>query len=149
MHTSNLLERIESEPWDSIGRMAMMFEVDFERQTKENRKLKKELQVIRHILREHLENPENNQKFLGGSFFVGIVKTTEKVEKAFENNGAKGKEMLVFLKAVVHKAKKEKMDIKKTMEKKIERQTDFISMKEVVDPDDAVQKTNKHRANRE
>jgi|GEM_PF-1611393 len=145
MHSSDILKRIESEPWDSIGRMAMMFEVDFERQTKENRKLKKELQIIRHILREHLENPENNEKFLGGSFFVGIVKTTQKVEKAFENNGAKGKEMLVFLKAVVHKAKKEKMDIKKTMEKKIERQTDFISMKEMVDPDDAVQKTNKHR----
>jgi len=146
MQTSpDLMKKIEEEPWDSVGRMAMMFEVDFERQTKENKKLRKELQIIGHILREHLENPEATEKFLGGSFFVGIVKTTEKVEKAFENNGASGKEILMFLKAVIHKAKKEKMSIEKTMEKKIQRQSNFVNMKEMVNLDDALQKTSKHR----
>ncbi|MBI2079366.1 hypothetical protein HYT84_01265 [Candidatus Micrarchaeota archaeon] len=113
-------ERIEGESWDSIAQMALHFQVDIESDDNKVRRLRKEVGMIKHILHEHLKTPENAEKTLNAAFFVRLVKTITKLEKAAEKHRAERTGFLMFLKAVLHKLKRERLFVFKTLERKDE-----------------------------
>ena len=136
-------QMIEVESWDSIAHLAMTFTVDFEADNKETKRLKKEIAIVKHILHEHLKNPDYSDKFVNGSFFITLVRCIDKFELAFDKHKSKQRDFLIFLKAILSRIKKEKLIVHKP----IERKTEFKKMKDVVENGRDLLETSKNRAN--
>lgn len=117
--------KVEEESWDTIATLALSFEIELEKENKELQKVKKEMQIIKHILYEHLQNPEDAKKFITTNFFVKLVKTLEKLEKVLKKYEIERSEFLVFLRMLVFKMRKERLIVFK----KLERKTEFDSKK--------------------
>lgn len=126
---SHIRKPIEEDNWDSIAHMAMTFNVEFEQENKETKKLKKEIAIVKHILYEHLKDPEQSGKFINGSFFITLVRCIDKFEHAFEKHKSREKSFVIFLKALLKRIKTEKILVHKPAERAVE----FKKMKDVVE----------------
>lgn len=112
--------RIEEESWDSVAQMALGFQINITNNSKECRRLSKQLGMVKHLIHEHLRKAEDVDKFLNASFFVRLVKTLDSMEKSLKKYNIEKSEFLIFLKAVLHKLKKERLVVSKTLERKNE-----------------------------
>lgn len=114
---SEIKKRVEQEDWDSLASLAHSFELEIEKGDGETKKLQKELQIIRQVVHAYLSNERERKKFLSAKFLIGMHKTIEKLDKKItEHNYWRG-EFLIFLRAILHKMKQEKLIVYKTLEK--------------------------------
>ncbi len=121
MHGSESMQkRIEDESWEYISHLAHSFHIELDSEDVGAKKLKKELCFVKHILHEHLCNPDDIENFLTTSLFVKMVEAIDKFEKTFDKKNIGRREFLFFLKAVLAKIRKEKLKAKKSLERKIE-----------------------------
>ena len=120
--------RIENESWEDIAHMMHVFHIELEDDHNGTKKLKKELCLVKHILHEHLCDPDRIQ-YVNTSLFITMVKTINKFEKAFDKHNVKKRGFLLFLKAVLNKIKKEKLRVEKPLERKVE----FKKMKDLIE----------------
>ncbi len=131
-------KRIESETWSSLAHMASTFKIDIKENGRENKKLKKELEMLKHILHSQLKQRDEDGGF-NSAFLVGMFRTTRNVENSFEKAGLADRSFLLFLKALLHKAKKERFTVVKPMERVFE----FKKIKMMRDKYDYLRLTNK------
>ncbi|MBN2478485.1 hypothetical protein JXB01_04310 [Candidatus Micrarchaeota archaeon] len=123
-------KQVEESEWDSIAEMAKTFQIEFEEETTEVKKLKKKIKMTKRLLYEHLKNPEDAEKTVKNpAFFTGLVKTVEEFEKHLDKHKTSRKELLIFLKALLARVRKEKLKVHKTMQIK----KDFQRMKKAGD----------------
>ncbi len=123
-----LKKRVEGESWEYIAQLGSLFVIEFDTDTKVTRKLKKELSVIKHIICGHLNNG-GAERFITPALFVRLVQAILKFEKDFEKHNIRRKEFLVFLRALLHKLKKEKLHASKPLE----REMTFKKMKDIME----------------
>ena len=116
--TDEFMEMIEAEPWDSLARIAITFDTEFELTCMETKRLGKEIFLIKHIIHGKLsyENTDR-KKFINWPFFVSLVKTIGKLEKSYEKNKIKNRNFIIFLKGLLKKIKKESLYVEKPFEK--------------------------------
>jgi hypothetical protein len=114
---SELKRRIEEEDWDYIAHMAHTFELDIEQGDADARRLQKELQMVRRVVHAHLSNEKSREKFLSTRFLIKMHRTITKLEAKMEQNQRWRGEFLTFLRALMHKMKKERLVVYKTLEK--------------------------------
>lgn len=110
--------KVEEESWDTLARLALSFEIEIENKNQEVQRIKKEMQIIKHILYEHLQHPEDSKKFLTTNFFVRLVKTFNRLEKILMKYEQDRSEFLLFLRALIFKMKKERLVVFKTLERR-------------------------------
>ena len=128
--TDEFIEMIENEPWDSVARIAMTFDTEFEINGNETRKVGKEVSLIKHIIQGSLSSESKDmKKFINWTFFVSLVKTIEKLEASFKENKIKNKDFIIFLKGLLNKIKKESL----YSEKPFEKIGEFKKMKDKMD----------------
>ncbi len=113
-------KQIENESWEYIAHLAHSFHIELDSDDNGAKRLKKELCFVKHILHEHLCNPDRIENFLTTSLFVKMVETIDKFEKSFEKKNIKRTEFISFLKAVLNKIKKERLRAEKPLERKVE-----------------------------
>ena len=113
-------KQLESESWEDIPRLAHSFHIELDSDSNSTKKLKKELCLVKHILHEHLCNPDNLDSFLNTSLFIKMVEAVDKFEKAFDKNNLRRREFLLFLNAVLGKIRKEKLKAEKPLQRKLE-----------------------------
>ncbi len=128
-HISEFEKMVAEESWESLARLAMTFTIEFEQESKETKKLKKEMSVVKHVLREHLTNPEYSGRFVNGTFFITLTRYIGKLEIAIDKHGSKQTDLLIFLKALLNRIKTEKISVQKP----IERLDEFKKMTDVVE----------------
>lgn len=116
--------------------MAITFNVEINDNGNDNMRLRKELGMIKHVIHEQLNEYENSAS-IPSSFFVGMVKTIRQMEGAFERAHVKDQSFIYFLKALLHKAKKERMVVVKPMERTFE----FKKMKTAGDSHDTLRRS--------
>ena len=121
--------QIENESWEYIAHLAHTFHIELDSDDNGSRKLKKELCLVKHILHEHLCDPDHLDAFVNTSLFVKLVEAIDKFEKAFDKKNIRRREFLSFLKAVLSKIKKEKLKAAKPLERKIE----WIRLKDAIE----------------
>ena len=131
MHELNqeFIKQIEGEDWAYLAKMAISFKLEFETNCSELKKLKKRLGVVKHIVHEHLKDPEYAQAFANTSMFIGLVKTIDDFEAIAERNKMESIEFVVFLKALIQKIKRQKIYALKPLERKVE----FKKMKDLIE----------------
>jgi len=115
-----LKHRFEGESWDAIAQMAMGFQIELSREDPQTAKIRKELAMIKHILHENMKSPDSAQKFANAAFFVRMYKTLQRLEKEFDKHGLERAEFLMFLEAVLHKIRNERLIVQKPLERKNE-----------------------------
>lgn len=119
--------QLESENWDTVARMALSFQIEFEKEDKHTAKLKKEMTLLKHILYENMKTPEMAEKYLNAAFFVRMHQTLARLEKSFDRNNLERTEFIVFLHALMHKLRREKLIVYK----QLERKNEFTRMKDL------------------
>ncbi|HIH23281.1 TPA: hypothetical protein HA238_06140 [Candidatus Micrarchaeota archaeon] len=131
MHTlsEEFKKSFENESWDSIAHMALTFQIELDEEDKHQKRLKKELGMLKHVLHHHLKDQEAAARNLNITFFVRLHKTIARLEKAFDRHDVKRREFLVFLKAILHKLRNTRFMVFKTLERKNE----FGKMKGLMD----------------
>jgi|SRR3989344_566252 len=116
----NLQDIVERESWGSLSFMMLHFKLELNPLDPKSKKTKKELEMVRHLVSEHLKKLENGDEFPTAAFYVQISKTIQRAEKAIENNGVRNKDFILFLKFILHKLKKEKLIVFKFKERQEE-----------------------------
>lgn len=125
----NIQKQIDEGSWEEIAHMAHAFHIELENDSNGTKKLKKELCFVRHILHEHLCNPDSIESFVSTALFVKMVGIIDRFEKACDKHNVKKREFLLFLKAVLKKIKKERLRAEKPLERKVE----FKKMKDMIE----------------
>jgi hypothetical protein len=108
---------IEEEDWDYFARMARSFELEITSQDKELLRLSKELQMLRAVVHAHLSSDENRAAFISTNGMVRMYAVIKKLEGRINKYHKSHGEFLMFLRAILHKMKKEKLVVYKKMEK--------------------------------
>lgn len=129
MHTDNVQKQIEEGTWEDIAHMAHAFHIEIEGEGNGTKKFRKELCLVKHILHEHLCNPEHVKDFVNISLFIRMAETINKFEKTCDRHSIKKRGFLLFLKAVLNRIKKEKLRAEKPLERKVE----FKKMKDAME----------------
>lgn len=137
---SEYIKIIENESWSSLAQMAVSFKITIKENGYEGRRLKKEIEMLKRVIHEQLKGYDNGVS-VPSSFFIGMVKTIRNVESSFERAAVADKAFIYFLKALLHKAKKERIIATKPFERKFE----FERLKSMSGSDnyDAVRNPNK------
>jgi hypothetical protein len=128
MQKQSFSQIIETESWDSLASMLISMPVDINKDGPKLRRIAKELEVIKHILYDHL-NQMNGNNTIDMAFYVGAIKSISKLEKKLESNGVEHSQFVIFLKLLLGKLKKQKLIVKKPMEVREK----FGKLKEVVE----------------
>lgn len=131
-------KRVESETWSSLAHMASTFKINVKENGCESRKLKKELELLKHILHQQLKHHDESGGF-NSAFLVGMFKTIRRFENSFEKLGIIDRAFILFLKALLHKAKKQRLIVVKPMERVFE----FKKIKTMRDQHDYLRPTDK------
>ncbi|MFA5049615.1 MAG: hypothetical protein WC309_04255 [Candidatus Paceibacterota bacterium] len=115
---SRFKKYVQESSWDDIAEMAKTYSIEFKQENNEITRIKKQIKLTKELIHGYLTD-ENSQEFVKrGSFFVGLVKSIELLEKNIEKHEAKGSEFLFFLRALLEKIKKEKLVVEKPLKKK-------------------------------
>jgi hypothetical protein len=125
--SDSFASQIEAESWDSVGRMALNFQIGIPGNGRKTARLKKEMSLVKHIFHAHTKTEERKDRFVNAAFFVNFHKTLKKLERSFEDNGLPRPELMIFLEAVQLKLRKERLVVYKTLE----RRGEFERMKKV------------------
>jgi len=133
MQESGLTQLVENESWDSLAKMLISLPVDFDNGDAKGRKVRKQMEALKHALYTQMMSFNGNQS-VETSFFVASVKAFSGIEKKLEANGVKNSQFVMFLKLILGKIKKQKLLIKKPLEVRNE----FSKMKEVVEDADSI-----------
>jgi hypothetical protein len=118
---------LENESWDSIAQMAIAFQIELSGESRHAARLRKEMALIKHLLYENIKTPELAERNLDADFYVRLYKTIDKLERSFKRYELERTEFLVFLHAVLHRIKREKLQVHKPLERKNE----FRKLKDV------------------
>lgn len=133
MQNSSLSQMIENENWDTLACMLNSMQIDLGKEDGKLKKLRKEMEVVKHVLYEQLRSLNGNNT-IDMAFFVGTVKTVSKIEKGLEAHDISNNEFLLFLKLLLGKLKKQRLDVKKPLE----MQKEFGKMKGAVENADSL-----------
>jgi len=133
MQESGLTQLVENESWDSLAKMLISMPVDFGNGDAKGRKVRKQMEALKHALYTQMMSFNGNQS-IETSFFVASVKAFAGIEKRLETNGVKNSQFVMFLKLILGKIKKQKLLVKKPREVRNE----FSKMKEVVENADSI-----------
>ena len=106
------------EDWDSIANILLSLDTGVEGSS-DTEKLRKKVGIVRHILHGYLTN-FNGSEEIDLSFLVGSIKTLEKLENEFDTCGVRDREFLIFLRLLLYKLEKQKLIVRKPMERRIE-----------------------------
>jgi hypothetical protein len=82
--------------------------------------------MLKHILYENMKTPEMAEKYANAAFFVRMHQTVSKLEKSFDRHKLERTEFLMFLHALMHKLRREKLIVYK----QLERKNEFTRMKD-------------------
>lgn len=121
-------KQLESESWDQLAIMLRSIPIKLE--GPKLRKVKKEMQLLRHVLHAQLLTLNGNNE-VDMSFFVSCIKSFGRIEKKLESNGIQNNEFMVFFRLLIGKMRKQKLLVKKPLE----MQKEFGRMKGVIDDD--------------
>ena len=128
MQPSTLHHAIETESWDHIARMLVSFPIDIGEGSAETRRLRKQLEAMKHALHWHLMSC-NGSGTIEASFLVGTVKAVSRIERGLDAQGIKNQRFVMFLKLLLHRLRRQKLVVKKPMEMR----KAFGAMKKVVE----------------
>lgn len=120
---------VEESTWEDISKMVKTYSFEFSKEDKEIKRVKKQIKLTRELLHEYLRGTEVKGVVKKASFFRGLVKSITLLEKNIGKYSTKRSEFLIFLRALLRKAGKEKLIVLKTME----RRKGFDRLKEVDD----------------
>ena len=132
MEETSLPNIVEHESWGSLAHLTMKFKLELDMHNPKTKKVKKELEFVRHLIADHLKKIDNDEMYPTAAFYVQISKTVQRAELALQNNGVKNKDFLLFLKLILHKLKKEKLVVYKHKE----RQEELDYMKGLLEGDE-------------
>jgi len=133
MQDSGLTQLVENESWDSLAKMLIGMPVEFGNGDAKGRKVKKQMEALKHALYTQMMSFNGNRS-VETSFFVASVKAFSGIEKKLETNGVKNSQFVMFLKLIMGKIRKQKLLIKKPLEVRNE----FSKMKEVIEDDSSI-----------
>ena len=133
MQESGLTQLVENESWDSLAKKLISLPVDFDNGDAKGRKVRKQMEALKHALYTQMMSFNGNQS-IETSFFVASVKAFSGIEKRLETNGKKNSQFVMFLKLILGKIKKQKLLVKKPLEVRNE----FSKMKEVVEDAESI-----------
>jgi hypothetical protein len=132
MRPLSLDDAILNESWDCVARTIISFPIDIDGgmpgDNTKLRRLRKELEMIKHALYEQLMT-YNGNKTLDASFFVGAFKAVSRIENGLDAQGVRNLRFVMLLKVLLQKLGKQRLLVKKPMEMRKE----FGKMKRVVE----------------
>jgi hypothetical protein len=127
----DLSSQLESESWDSLA--LKLKSIPIKLNDPNLKKVEKEMQLLKHVLYEQLLTFNGNNE-IDTSFFVGAIKTHDRIEKELDKHGIKNNEFMIFLGLLLGKVRKQKLLVKKPLE----MQKEFGKMKGVVEDADSL-----------
>jgi hypothetical protein len=124
---------IDNESWDSLATKLISIPISIGNEDKELLRLRKEMELIKHVMHEQLVSFNGNNT-IDTAVFVGAIKSIDRIEKCLDKRGIKNNEFMIFLRMVLEKMKKQRLVVKKPLE----MQKEFGKMKGVVEDADSV-----------
>ncbi len=109
---TDIIKNIANEDWDYLGEFIRMFEFKIKKESEENRKLKKEVEMIKKYL-STLLSEKNKEKIINAEMLVKTYKTIKKLEKKIDYYDSEYNQFIMVLKAIYEKLKKEKLIVHK------------------------------------
>ena len=120
---------VNNSSWEDIAKMVKTYSLEFSKEDKEVKRVKKQMKLTKELLYEYLKGNEEEETVKKASFFRGLVRSITLLEKNLDKHSTKKAEFLIFLKALLLKIRKEKLVVFKTME----RRNGFEKLKEAGD----------------
>lgn len=117
---SDFARHAEEESWDYLVHLAQSLELEAREQSEENKRIRKELQMIKSVIEAYLNNEDGRKKFLTGKFLIRVYRLLEKLEKKLDKDDEINLEFLAFLKILLRKMEKERLVAYKVAEKTME-----------------------------
>ena len=124
---------IDNESWDSLAAKLISIPISIGSEDKELLRLRKEMEVIKHVMHEQLISFNGNNT-IDTAVLVGAHKSIDRIEKNLDKRGIKNNEFMIFLRMLLEKMKKQRLVVKKPLE----MQKEFGKMKGVVEDADSV-----------
>lgn len=114
----NIDKNLADEDWQSLAHLMMSLNTGINggRATKT---LRKKTVFVKHIFHDFLMNIDASE-YLDLSFLVGSIKTIGQLERDYDYYGISDRGFIIFLKMLVYKFEKQKLIVKKPMERRIE-----------------------------
>ncbi|MEW6748231.1 MAG: hypothetical protein AB1295_00800 [Candidatus Micrarchaeota archaeon] len=114
--------------WQELAYALKTIESGIEGDDAESKRLRARLGIARLLIYEKIRG-WNGQSTLDLSFFIGSFKTIQGLQKDYDRQGVKNRELLTFLKLLFYKFEKQKLIVKKPLATLAE----FNKMKGVVE----------------
>ncbi len=111
-------EYVQNSSWEDVAQMAKTYSIEFEKENDEIKRIRKQIKLTKELIYHYLSDENSKEYIKKGSFFIGLVKSIDLLEKGIEKNEAKKSEFLFFLRALLEKIKKEKLDVERPLKKK-------------------------------
>ena len=127
-HKQSIRDSLAYAEWEEIIRMMERIEPSLDKEGVNNRKLRTQIGLVKLLMCSKMRT-FNGDNTIEMSFFVASHKTIKKLEESFEKHNVKNRELIIFLKLILHKMSKQKLKVKKHKEIKDE----FSRMKGVVE----------------
>lgn len=110
----SMIDSFASTEWDSLAHTIKTLKSGVEDQDAGGRKLRAETGIVRMILYDKMRQ-FNGEETIDLSFFIASFKTIRKMEREFDANQIKKREFLIFLKLLLCKFEKQKLNVKKPL----------------------------------
>ncbi len=116
---------LEQESWESLAQMTLKFNTEIINNNG-GRKISKKMQYLKHLIHLYLKDSQGIEVFSSSRVLVKFARTVHGIENYLVKNNIPSTPFLIFLKAIVEKAKKEKI----RAQKPFERLQEFGKLKE-------------------
>lgn len=126
---------LEKMSWEAIANLAHTFQVKITRETKELRKLDREIALTRLILQERIKYGAARKGF-DSKFLVDLVRLLERLEKLAIQYEVDLDEFLLFIYILIEKMKKERLIVYEPSRRTFigkEKLTEFARLKETAE----------------
>ena len=110
----SMIDSFATAEWDSLAHTLRTLKTGVEDEGAEMTKLRAQAGLVRLILYGKMMQ-FNGDDSIDLSFFIASFKTVQKMETAFEANHIKKREFLVFLKLLLCKFERQKLNVKKPL----------------------------------
>lgn len=124
----SISDGLDSAEWDLIAHTLATLSNGVEPRDAARRRLRAQLGVIRVIMYEKVKGWNGNNS-MDLSFFIASFKTIQRMEREFDTMGIKKRDFLIFLKLLLNRFEKQKLNVKKPLV----TLSEFGKMKRVVE----------------
>ncbi|MBI5046290.1 hypothetical protein HZC07_00990 [Candidatus Micrarchaeota archaeon] len=114
MHDS-IRDSLANADWETLAHALKTIQIEVDAKHPHAKRLKTKLGIVKILLYEKVRELKQDSP-IELSFFIGAVKTINKMEKEFDDHSIKKREFVIFLKLLLYKFGKQKFTVKKPRE---------------------------------